>query len=248
VTPHDTPSRVVSVYLTTTTLNTLAASIIWAVTTLYLMATGLNIFQVMLVNTAFAVTQVIFEVPTGVVADTIGRRASYLISIALVTVSTVLYLLAAEFALGFAGFVVASSLLAFAWTFQSGAVEAWLVDALDHTGWEGPKDRVFANGAIAGEISMLAGTLIGGFLGQFDLSWPFIARAVLLVVSFIFVAVAVHDAGFERRPLKWSTVLPEMRRIYRSGVRNGWHNPVVRPLMLEGMLFGGFFMYGFYAL
>ena len=248
MTPHDTPRRVVSVYLATTTLNTVAASIIWAVTTLYLMGAGLNIFQVMLVNTAFAVSQVVFEVPTGVVADTIGRRASYLISIALVTVSTLLYIAAARLAWGLIGFVVAAGLLAFAWTFQSGAVEAWLIDALDHTGWEGPKDRVFAWGGIAGEISTLLGTLIGGLLGQFDLSWPFIARAAVLVISFVFVAVALHDAGFEHRELRWSTVIPEMRRVYRSGVRNGWHNPVVRPLMLETMLFGAFFMYGFYTL
>jgi len=248
VRPHDTPSKVVSVYLTTTTINTLAASIIWAVTTLYLMEAGLNIFQVMLVNTAFALTQVVFEVPTGVVADTIGRRASYLISISLVMVSTLLYLAVAKLGWGFAGFLVASSLLAFAWTFQSGAVEAWLVDALDHTGWQGPKDRVFASGSIAGEISMLAGTLVGGFLGQFNLAWPFIARAILLLASLIFVAVALHDSGFETRRLKWSTVLPEMRSIYRSGVRHGWRNPVVRPLMLENMLFGVFFMYGFYSL
>ena len=248
MTPHDTPRRVLSVYVTSITLNTFAASIIWGVTTLYLMAAGLNIFQVMLVNTAFNISKAVFEVPTGVVADTIGRRASYLISIALVMLSTLLYLATGEFHGGMAGFVVASALLAFGWTFASGAVDAWLVDALDQTGWEGSKDRAFARGAVAGEVSTLTGTLFGGFLGQANLAWPFVARAIVLTVNLVFVAVALHDTGFVRRELRWSTVLPEMRRIFRSGIHHGWHNPVVRPLMLESMLFGAFFMYGFYSL
>jgi MFS family permease len=217
--PHDTPRRVVSVYLTSTTLMTVATSLIWGVVTLYLMESGLGIFQVMLVNTVLAVSQVVFEVPTGVVADTIGRRASYLISLALITISTLLYLAAGELVWGFWGFALASGLLAFAWTFQSGAVEAWLVDALDHTGWVGPKSRVFAWGGIATQVSMLAGTMLGGFLGQVDLAWPFVVRACILVVTFVFVAVALHDSGFERRELRWATVVPEMRSILRSGTQ-----------------------------
>jgi MFS family permease len=246
--PHDTPRRVVGVYVTSTALMNVAASLIWGVVTLYLMESGLTIFQVMLVNTALAVSGVIFEVPTGVVADTIGRRASYLISIALITVSTLLYLAAGELSWGFWGFVLASGMLAFAWTFQSGAVEAWLVDALDHTGWVGPKSRVFAWGGIASQVSMLAGTMLGGFLGQVDLTWPFVVRACILVVTFVFVAVAVHDSGFERRALKWSTIVPEMRSILRSGTRHGLRNGVVRPLMLEGLIASTFYMYGFYSL
>jgi MFS family permease len=246
--PHDTPRRVVSVYLTSTTLMTVATSLIWGVVTLYLMESGLSIFQVMLVNTVLAVSQVVFEVPTGVVADTIGRRASYLISLALITISTLLYLAAGELVWGFWGFALASGLLAFAWTFQSGAVEAWLVDALDHTGWVGPKSRVFAWGGIATQVSMLAGTILGGFLGQVDLAWPFVVRACILVVTFVFVAVALHDSGFERRELRWATVVPEMRSILRSGTRHGWRNGVVRPLMLENLIASAFYMYGFYSL
>jgi MFS family permease len=246
--PHDTPRRVVAVYVTSNALMTVAASLIWGVSTLYAMESGLNIFQVMLTNTVFAVSQVVFEVPTGVVADTIGRRASYLISLVLITVSTLLYLAAGELSWGFWGFAFASGLLALAWTFQSGAVEAWLVDALDHTGWVGPKSRVFAWGGIAGEISMLVGTMAGGFLGQVDLAWPFVARACILVVTFVFVAVALHDSGFERRVLKWTTVVPEMKNILRSGARHGWRNGVVRPLMFENMIASAFFMYGFYSL
>jgi hypothetical protein len=95
---------------------------------------------------------------------------------------------------------------------------------------------------------MLAGTTLGGFLGQVDLTWPFVVRACILVITFAFVAIALHDSGFERRELKWSTVVPEMRSILRSGTRHGLRNGVVRPLMLEGLIASTFYMYGFYSL
>ncbi len=244
----DPRQRVIVAYLGSTVIGTLAASLIWGVTTLYLLATGLDIFQVMLVNTAFTVTQVIFEVPTGVVADTIGRKTSYLISIALLVVSTLLYVAAGNYAWGIPGFVGGSILLAIGWTFQTGAVDAWLVDALDHTGWEGPKERVFAWGGIASETSMVVGVLLGGFLGGFDLAWPFLARAALLVACFVFVAVAMRDLGFEKRPLTFRTVGAEVGTVLREGTRYGWRNRVVRPLLFQSALSALFMWYAFYSL
>ena len=60
-------------YYSANGLFTLATSIIWGVNTLFLMGAGLDIFEVMVVNAAFTVGQLVFEVPTGVVADTLGR-------------------------------------------------------------------------------------------------------------------------------------------------------------------------------
>ena len=40
---------------------------------------------------------------------------------------------------GIAGFVVASALIGLGFTFQTGAVDAWMVDALDAAGWTGPR-------------------------------------------------------------------------------------------------------------
>ena len=89
-----TPRRVVFAYLSTSALFTLAASLIWAINTIFLIQRGgLTLFEVMLVNTAFLVSQMICEVPTGVIADTIGRKASYLLSIGTIIVSTILYVL-----------------------------------------------------------------------------------------------------------------------------------------------------------
>ncbi|MDA3936003.1 MAG: hypothetical protein PF636_03930 [Actinomycetota bacterium] len=54
----------------------------------------------MVVNSAFSAGQVIFEIPTGVVAYTIGRKASYLFGMATLFVSTLLYVASSRFEWG----------------------------------------------------------------------------------------------------------------------------------------------------
>ena len=96
------------------------------------------------VNATFSAGQIVFEVPTGVLADTIGRRASFLIGIAALIVATLGYVGSSVFDWGLPGFILFSVLLGFGFTCQTGAVDAWMVDALDATGYSGSKDRVFA--------------------------------------------------------------------------------------------------------
>ena len=86
---------IVRTYLVLSAMFNASLALIWGVNTLFLMSAGLSIFQVMLVNATFSLGQFVFEVPTGVVADTIGRRASLLLCLATVLVGTLAYLAAA---------------------------------------------------------------------------------------------------------------------------------------------------------
>jgi MFS family permease len=243
-----TPNRVIFAYVSTGGLFTLAASLIWAINTIFLLQRGgLTLFQVMLVNTAYLIAQMFFEVPTGVIADTIGRKASFLLSIGTILVSTVLYVLTPLLGWGIWGFVFASVLIGLGFTFQTGAVDAWMVDALDAAGWEGPKDRVFARGQIAGGVAMIAGSLAGGFLGQINLVIPYVVRAVILALAFILVMALIHDSGFEPRPLHLSTFGAETNNILRAGTRYGWNSKIVRPLMFVSAVTGTAGMFVFYS-
>ena len=72
---------------------------------------------------------------SGVLADTRGRRASFLLSVAIVLVGTLGYVGASMVGAGIVVFSLMSVLLGLGYTFYSGAVEAWLVDALDAAGY-----------------------------------------------------------------------------------------------------------------
>src|SRR4030095_1249608 len=138
-----TTKQVKLTYYSLTFLSTLAASFIWGINTIFLLDAGLSNVEAFAANAFFTVGQVIFEVPTGVVADTWGRRASYLLGAATLFLSTLLYLAMWKRRAPFIGWAVASILLGLGFTFFSGATEAWLVDALKATGFTGGLARGF---------------------------------------------------------------------------------------------------------
>ncbi|MDQ5874941.1 MAG: MFS transporter, partial [Actinomycetota bacterium] len=185
VIPVATASRVVRTYLVISGLYTLSASLIWGVNTLFLLDAGLDIFQTFVANAAFTGGMVIFEIPTGIVADTRGRRVSFLLSAITLLAGTLAYVAIAAYGGGLMWFVACSIALGVGFSFYSGAIEAWLVDALEATGFEGQLDQVFARGSIVSGFAMLIGTVGGGLLGEIDLAWPFVARSALLAAVFV---------------------------------------------------------------
>jgi MFS family permease len=227
--------------------NTLAASLIWGINTIFLLDAGLNNLEAFAANAFFTAGMVIFEVPTGIVADTVGRRTSYLLGTVTLAASTLLYVLLWQIEAPFWAWAVSSLLLGLGFTFFSGAVEAWLVDALTATGYEGRLETVFGRGQVVTGIGMLTGSVAGGFIAQqLSLGAPFVARGAILVVMFAIAFRLMHDIGFS--PERSAGPLPEMRRIASASIEYGWRVPAVKWLMLEVLFTGGVGIYVFYAL
>jgi MFS family permease len=190
---------------------------------------------------------VLFEVPTGIVADTVGRRASYLLGTVTLTVATLLYVWLWEIHAPFWAWSLASLALGLGFTFFSGAVEAWLVDALAATGFEGELEDVFGRGQMVGGVAMLTGSLAGGFIAQqVSLGAPFILRAAILAVMFVVAFRLMFDIGFKAE--KGGRPLAEMRKIASESIEYGWRVPAVKWLMVQTLATGGVGIYGFYAL
>jgi MFS family permease len=241
------PKRVIRSYLVISGLFTLSASLIWGINTLFLLDAGLSIFEVFVANAAFTAAMALFEVPTGVVADTRGRRASFLLSEATLAVGTLAYVGVAAINGGLLLFCLAGVILGLGYTFYSGAVEAWLVDALKATGYRHELDGVFAKASIVASIAMIVGTVGGGLLGQLDLSIPYLVRAALLLLAFAVGFWTMHDIGFTPRTLRVQGIVGEMRKVARAGITYGWREPAVRLLVLVSFVTWGFFSWAWYA-
>ncbi|MPZ93828.1 MAG: MFS transporter [Propionibacteriales bacterium] len=243
---RSTSDQLLRTYVTLTAVSTSASSMIWGINTLFLLDAGLSIGEAFAANAFFTVGMVLFEVPTGVVADTVGRRASYLLGAATLFGSTLLYLLMWRTGAPFAAWAVASVLLGLGFTFFSGATEAWLVDGLKATGYRGSLESAFAKGQIASGIAMMGGTIGGGLLAQStNLGVPYLVRAALLGLTFVLASRAMHDVGFAPKPRV--SVGAEMRGIVRDSLDHGLLNPPVRRLMLAAPFGMGVSVYGFYA-
>jgi len=238
--------RVQRIYLLLTLLTTLAASFIWGINTLFLLDAGLSNTEAFAANAFFTVGQVLFEVPTGVVADTRGRRFSFLLGAGTLLLSTLLYLVMWQVHAPLFGWAVASILLGLGFTFFSGATEAWLVDALTATNFSGSLESVFGRAQTVGGAAMLFGSVAGGFIAQAtNLGVPYLVRAAMLGVTLIVAWWFMHDLGFT--PAREASPVAAVRTVVRGAVDGGFRNPPVRWLMLASPFTFGVGIYAFYA-
>jgi MFS family permease len=227
--------------------NTLATSLIWGINTIFLLDAGLSNLEAFAANAFFTGGMVLFEVPTGIVADTIGRRMSYLLGTLTLSGASLLYVLLWQIEAPFWEWAVVSLLLGLGFTFFSGAVEAWLVDALTATGYRGRLETVFGRGQIVTGVGMLGGSVAGGVIAQeVSLGTPFVLRGVILIVMFVVAFRLMHDVGFT--PEKGGRPLAEMKKIASNSIEYGWRVPAVKWLMVEALFTGGVGIYAFYAL
>ena len=234
-------------YLLLTLFTTLSASFVWGINTLFLLDAGLDNTQAFTVNAFYTLGLVLFEVPTGVVADTRGRRFSFLLGAGTLVLATLLYLVMWQLKAGIVGWAIASILLGLGFTFFSGATEAWLVDALKATAFRGTLESVFARAQIVSGAAMLTGSVLGGVIAQAtNLGVPYLIRAGLLGVTLLIALRFMHDVGFT--PARGANVVAEVGAVVRGSIDGGFRNPPVRWLMLSAPFTFGVGIFAFYAL
>ena len=253
---HETGASVMTslgvqrVYLLLLLLHTLAASFIWGINTLFLLDGGLSNAQAFGANAFFTAGMMLFEVPTGIVADTRGRRMSYLLGTFTLAVSTMLYLAMWYVSAPFWAWAAASIALGLGFTFFSGAVQAWLVDALTDRGYfrsGGTLETVLAKGKIVEGAAMLSGSVAGGLIAQTtNLGVPYVLRTLVLMASFALAYALMRDMGFT--PARGKRLADEVHGVFRASIAHGLGKRPVRWIMLESVFSGGVTIYAFYAM
>ena len=239
--------RIQRTYLILLLGNTIAASFIWGINTLFLLGAGLSNLEAFAANAFFTAGMMIFEVPTGVVADTWGRRTSYLLGTITLSASTLLYYVLWLTSAPFWQWAGVSLLLGLGFTFFSGAVEAWLVDALNYAEYEGGLEVVLGRGQMIAGAAMLGGSVAGGVIAQAtSLGVPFLLRVGVLLAMFAIAYKLMHDLGFAPEPARHP--LRASRAVLAASVEHGLRNPPVRWMMLAAPFASGVGIYTFYAL
>src|SRR4029078_12025566 len=141
---------------------------------------GLNNLEAFTANAFFTAGMMLFEVPTGVVADLRGRRLSFLLGAATPPVRTPLYVLLWQLEAPFWAWALVSVLLGLGFTFFSGAMEAELLpapcarglrgeggcDALHCSGGRGGVESLFGRAQAVQGFAMLTGSVLGGVIAQ----------------------------------------------------------------------------------
>ncbi|MFC6731875.1 MULTISPECIES: MFS transporter [unclassified Haladaptatus] len=149
---------------------------IWVV---LLESRNLNFTEIMVLDAIFAVTLVLGEVPTGYLGDRIGRRTSLILSAVIVSGSSLAFAVAQRFET----FLVVYFIWAVAITMRSGNDSAWLYDTLKQFGNEATFTRVRGRGFSVLLITGAVSSLAAGALAEVDIRYPFVAFAILGLVS-----------------------------------------------------------------
>ena len=165
---------------------------------------GLDPFRLLLLGTILEGTYLIFEIPTGIVADTVSRRLSIVIG-----------LIGSGFAFALLGFSQSFAMAAasqFLWgvfaTFQSGADVAWLTDEL---GEEAARPHYLRGGQIS-NIAALAGIVVSVALATISYRLPIVVAGAGIALFGLVMALVMPEDGFERRER------PEGERIHTGFV------------------------------
>jgi MFS family permease len=233
-------------FLILTLFNTLSSSFIWGINTLFLLDAGLSKTEAFGANAFFTAGMVLCDIPTGVLADTLGRRVSFLLGTATLFISTFIYFLLWKFHSPFWIWALDSILLGLGFTFFNGATEAWIVDALEFLKFEGALEDVFAKAQVVSGAAMLVGATLGGFVAQYsNLGVPYLIRCGFLGVSALVAARLMFDLGFT--PRKIGKISDEIKSVVKVSIDAGLRIRPVRWVMLMAPVLSGVSIYVFYA-
>jgi DHA3 family tetracycline resistance protein-like MFS transporter len=179
------------VYLATAGVGGLLWGMFTTVFSLYLIRDlGLDPLQLVLMGTALEVTYLVFEVPTGVVADVVSRKVSIVIGWAVSGAAMIVLGLVDSFG----GAILSQVLWALGITFISGADVAWITDEIG----EDAARPLFLRGAQFENAGWLVGIATGIGLATVALWIPIVVAGVGTTAVALLVGLVMPETAFVR--------------------------------------------------
>jgi len=186
----------IRIYSATRFLVAFAFGTILPVYVLYFRHYRMNLFEIALLAAVFEASILLFEMPTGLVADLYGRRISVILSAVFSLISGCVFI----FFPFLAGFLVAEILAGFGETLRSGALEAWLVDSLKHQAREERVKSAFAAGTKFKSAGNLLGLILGGYLASLNMGLVWVPFTALFLILTLFLILRMKEEyELERR-------------------------------------------------
>lgn len=167
--------------------------------TLYLLDAGLDYAQILTLLSVQSVSQVVCELPTGVVSDFFGRKTMLFLSALLKTLSIAI-IYGAE---SFPWFCIAYVLMGFSFGAESGSDIALIYDSLKHNDQEwrfkSIEGRAYAFGLTGRGVGALAGGLIATRSLGASLVWTLVSYALSIAVAATFREPPIHSRDSKER-------------------------------------------------
>jgi len=187
----------------------------------------ISLFQAQILQSWFSVWVFAFEIPTGAIADKIGRKHSLILGAIFIAIATLVYGSVPSFAI----FLLAEFLFAIGYALNSGADQALLYDTLKSLGREGESKKVMGRA----DALMLAGMMCAAPLGSLIASrWGLNAPQLMTAIPMLIAGA-----------IAWSIPEPRIHsesesRRYSEIIKRGFseirHNPIIRTLAFDSVV------------
>jgi MFS family permease len=229
--PHAPTIRdIIRRYYTVWGMYSFAGGFMFGVYPIFLRSRGLNQFQTNSVLATYFVVLFLTDVPTGAFADLLGRRRSYVLGASLRVCAFLLYFTAHHYYV----FLIAESIDGIGTTFGNGAIDAWGVDALDAAGYDGLKDRLFSRISQLTTIGFMGSAMIGAYVGNIDIAWPWLLGASGYIVSGTVGAMLMHDERPRSTTVNVAAIPRQIAANVGEGIRAGLGAHTVLMLSVAG--------------
>ncbi|MDD7795809.1 MFS transporter [Clostridium sp. 'White wine YQ'] len=173
-------------------------SAIWV---LYLAFKGMSLVQIGLIESIYHITSLLFELPTGAIADLYGKRFTLILGRILQIISSILMITANSFL----GFTIAFLFCAAAKNLNSGSAEALVYDSLKGLNKEETYKLVWGKLAFFMSIAQGIAVLLGGILADLSFIYAYIlgltVEIIALIITFGFTEVTTENRCKENNVL-----------------------------------------------
>lgn len=155
---------------------------------------GMTLAQAALVDSTFYVAVLFGEVPTGIVADRLGRKASITCGVILLIIGVIGWAFSPTLLLVMLSYVA----MGIGITFTSGADDAFFFESIKLSGREEEYPRLLGRAGAVFPGAMAIGSVLGGLLASLDMMLPFLISSVVLVIALGVVLTFTEPKNGER--------------------------------------------------
>lgn len=185
--------KIVLTYYFLNLINATLFCFFFATYVLFLDQAGLSKLQINSINASFMLSVFLLELPTGSIADNFGRKLSTVLSFFVFSLAFFIYFISDSYIC----FLTAEIIAALAYTLASGAFDAWMYDTVKGHDPKYNTDKVFSNSKKLDYLGKLIGVTCGAYLGSIDLSYPWLASSLgMIVVGFVAIFL-IKEETFE---------------------------------------------------
>jgi len=205
---------------------------------LFLISKGLSFTEIMVLQSISAIAVVLFEVPTGAVADKIGRKESILLGALLWAISLGFYVVGTSFPM----FILAEVIFSLGATFKSGADNALIYDSLKVMGREKEFQSIEGKARSFALYAQAVGSIIAGFVYEVNKNLPFLISVIFMLVTII-ITLKFKEPPIEGKVGKYG--INYMQQIKESGKFIISHEKI-KAIIIFTMMFFIFYRTAFY--